>query len=60
MMINEIKIFFLILSIVFSLRFVFEFIVKLLQEEPVPMKISKVNEVFLYLSLSYIITSLII
>jgi hypothetical protein len=60
MMINEIKIFFLILSVVFSLRFVFEFIVKLLQEEPVPMKISKVNEVFLYLSLSYIITSLII
>jgi hypothetical protein len=60
MMINEIKIFFLILSIVFSLRFIFEFIVKLLQEEPVPMKISKVNEVFLYLSLSYIITSLII
>jgi hypothetical protein len=60
MMINEIKIFFLILSIVFSLRFVFEFIVKLFQEEPVPMKINKVNEVFLYLSLSYIITSLII
>jgi hypothetical protein len=60
MMINEIKIFFLILSIVFSLRFVFEFIVKLIQEEPVPMKISKVNEVFLYLSLSYIITSLIV
>jgi hypothetical protein len=60
MMINEIKIFFLILSVVFSLRFVVEFIIKLLQEEPVPMKISKVNEVFLYLSLSYIITSLIV
>jgi hypothetical protein len=60
MMINEIKIFFLILSVVFSLRFVAEFIIKLLQEEPVPMKISKVNEVFLYLSLSYIITSLIV
>lgn len=59
-MINEIKIFFLILSVVFSLRFVAEFIIKLLQEEPVPMKISKVNEVFLYLSLSYIITSLIV
>ena len=60
MMINEIKIFFLILSVVFTLRFVVEFIVKLYQEEPVPMKINKVNEVFLYLSLSYIITSIII
>lgn len=60
MMINEIKIFLLILSIVYSLRFIIEFVVKLLQEEPVPMKISKVNEVLLYFSLSYIITSLII
>ena len=60
MMINEIKIFFLILSVVFTLRFVVEFIVKLYQEEPVPMKINKVNEVFLYLSLSYIITSIIV
>jgi hypothetical protein len=60
MMINEIKIFLLILSIVYSLRFVIEFVVKLLQEEPVPMKISKANEVLLYFSLSYIITSLII
>ena len=59
-MINEIKIFLLILSIVYSLRFIIEFVVKLLQEEPVPMKISKVNEVLLYFSLSYIITSLII
>ena len=60
MVINEIKIFLLILSIVYSLRFIIEFVVKLLQEEPVPMKISKVNEVLLYFSLSYIITSLII
>jgi hypothetical protein len=60
MMINEIKIFFLILSVVFTLRFVVEFIVKLYQEEPVPMKINKINEVFLYLSLSYIITSIIV
>jgi hypothetical protein len=60
MMINEIKIFLLILSIVYSLRFIIEFVVKLLQEEPVPMKISKTNEVLLYFSLSYIITSLII
>ena len=60
MIINEIKIFFLVLSFVYSLRFILEFIIKLIQEEPVPMKINKVNEVFLYLSLSYIITSLII
>ena len=60
MMINEIKIFFLILSVVFTLRFRVDFIVKLYQEEPVPMKINKINEVFLYLSLSYIITSIIV
>jgi hypothetical protein len=60
MMISEIKIFLLILSVVFTLRFIVEFIVKLYQEEPVPMKINKTNEIFLYLSLSYIITSIII
>jgi hypothetical protein len=60
MMISEIKIFLLILSVVFTLRFIVEFIVKLYQEEPVPMKINKINEVFLYLSLSYIITSIIV
>jgi hypothetical protein len=60
MMINEIKMFFLVLSFVYSLRFILEFIIKLIQEEPVPMKINKVNEVFLYLSVSYIITSIII
>ena len=60
MMINEIKVFLLVLSVVYTLRFILEFIIKLFQEEPVPMKLNKVNEVFLYLSLSYIITSIII
>jgi len=59
-MIEQIKLFLFILSIVFSLRFVVEFVLKLFQEEPVPMKVSKVDEVVLYFTISYIITYLIL
>lgn len=59
-MIEQIKLFFFVLSFVYTLKFVFEFVVKLFQTEPVPMKVSKVNETFLYLSISYIITYFLI
>jgi hypothetical protein len=59
-MIEQIKLFLFTLSIVFSLRFVVEFVLKLFQEEPVPMKVSKVDEVVLYFTISYIITYLIL
>jgi hypothetical protein len=59
-MIEQFKLFLLILSCVYTLRFILEFIVKLFQSEPVPMKVSKVNETILYLTTSYIITYFII
>jgi hypothetical protein len=59
-MIEQFKLFLFILSCVYTLRFILEFIVKLFQSEPVPMKVSKVNEIILYLTTSYIITYFII
>jgi|694.fasta_scaffold36822_5 hypothetical protein len=58
-MITNIVVFFAILSLVYTLRFVVEFIIKFLSEEPKLMKLSKVDIVFLYLTISYLITFII-
>ena len=52
----EIKIFLLVLSIIYLLRYVISFLVKLSEEEPTPIKISDISKIFIYLSISYIIT----
>jgi hypothetical protein len=52
--------FLLVLSIINVLRFVVEFAFKLTQENPEPLEVTKTETVFLYLSLSYIITYFII
>jgi len=54
-MINAILFYAFILSIVYTLRFIGEFLFKMFQEEPTPMELSKVNEIILYFSVSYII-----
>lgn len=59
-MIKEIELFLFILSIIYTIRFLFEFVIRLFQQEPVPMKVQKVEEIVIYLSISYIITYLII
>jgi hypothetical protein len=56
----EIKIFLFVLSTIFSLRYVFEFVVKLIMNNTEPIKLSKVEGVLLYLSTSYIITYFLI
>jgi hypothetical protein len=53
---SEIKIFLFVLSIIFTLRFLLEFVVKLFEENPSVLVISKYNQVFLYFTISYIIT----
>lgn len=59
-MIQEIKTFLFILSIVFTLRFIIEFLIKLFYEtNPSILVVSKVNQALLYFSISYIITYLI-
>jgi hypothetical protein len=55
-MINSVLLFLFFLSIIYTLRFLGEFLFKMFQEEPSPMKISKINEIILYFAVSYIIT----
>lgn len=58
-MIKPISVFLFILSIVFILRYVVEIFLAIRSDVPKPININKVIEVFLYLSISYILTFLI-
>jgi len=59
-MTQEIKTFLFILSIVYILRFVVEFVLKLMDNNPSVLKVSNTNQVFLYFAISYFITYFII
>jgi hypothetical protein len=59
-MIQEIKLFLFVLSIVYSIRIVVEFVFKLTQENPEPMKLSKLEQTVQVFALSYIITYILI
>jgi hypothetical protein len=60
-MIEQLKLYLFILSIIFVLRYLIELIFKfLIIEEPNPIVVTNTEEVFLYLSISYIITFLIL
>jgi hypothetical protein len=58
-MINNIELYILILSIVFILKFVFEFIIKLFVTSAEPLSINKYEKIILYFVVSYIITYII-
>lgn len=57
---QEIKLFLFVLSIIYSIRIVVEFVIKLTQENPEPMKLSKVEQAIQVIALSYIITYILI
>ena len=57
---EEIKLFLFVLSIIYSLRIAVEFVMKLTQDNPEPMKISKVEQTLLLFSISFIITHILI
>lgn len=57
---QEIKLFLFVLSIIYSIRIVVEFAIKLTQENPEPMKLSKVEQAIQVIALSYIITYILI
>ena len=57
---EEIKLFLFVLSIIYSLRIAVEFGMKLTQDNPEPMKISKVEQTLLLLSISFVITHILI
>ena len=56
MMMLQIKLFFFVLGILYLTKFLLEFIVKLFQENPEPMKLSNVEQITLLVASSYIIT----
>lgn len=59
-MMQEIKLFLFVLSVVYSIRIIVEFVLKLTQENPEPMKLSKVEQAIQVFALSYIITYILI
>jgi hypothetical protein len=59
-MMEQIKLYLFVLSVIYSLRFLIEFGVRLMQENPEQMKLSKVEDTLLLFSLSYIITYFLI
>ena len=59
-MMNQISLYFLVLSIIFLLRFTFEFLIRFRDENPKPMELNKIREALLYPAISYVITFLIV
>jgi hypothetical protein len=52
----QIKIFLFVLSIIYTLKFLAELVVRLFQDEPEPITLSKLEQFYQYIALSYIIT----
>jgi hypothetical protein len=52
----QIKLFFLVLSIMYILRFLIELVIKLNQDDAEPITLSKLEQTVQLISLSYIIT----
>jgi hypothetical protein len=59
-MIDEIKIFLFVLSVLFLLKHLFVLGINLFSENPKPMELNTPNQTGLFLSIAYIITYLII
>ncbi len=60
-MMEEIKLFLFVLSILYTFRYTTEFVFKLVRDdESTPILLSKLEGTFLYLALAYIITYILI
>jgi hypothetical protein len=59
-MMEQIKLFLFVLSILYTSRFIVEFVIRLTQENPEPMTVTKLEQLFQLVSLSYIITYILI
>ena len=55
-MLQQIKIFLFVLSIIYTLRFVVELVIRLFQDNPEPIQLSKLEQFYQFIALSYIIT----
>jgi len=56
MMLQQIKIFLFVLSIIYTLRFIVELVIRLFQDNPDPIQLSKLEQFYQFVALSYIIT----
>lgn len=57
---EEIELFVLVLSILYTLNFIVEFVLRLTEEDPKPMTLTKLEKISYLASLSYIITYFLI
>ena len=57
---NEIKLFMFVLSLLFLCKNIIIFSIKLFETDPEPMTLTITEKVLLYLSFSYVITSIIL
>jgi Na+-driven multidrug efflux pump len=59
MMMQQIKLFLFVLSIIYTLRFIVELVIRLFQDNPDSISIKKYEQYIQYFTLSYIITYLL-
>ena len=59
-MMQQIKLFLFVLSILYTLRFLVEFVIRITQENPEPMEYTKIEKTFSLFAVSYIITYFLI
>lgn len=57
---EEIELFVLVLSVLYTATFTFDFVLKLFQDNPEPIKVSRLDGTLMYLAVSYIITYILI
>jgi hypothetical protein len=55
-MLQQIKLFLFVLSVIYNLKFIIELTVRLFQDNPEPMTLSKLEQFYQFIALSYIIT----
>ena len=55
-MLQQIKLFLFVLSVIYNLKFIIELTVRLFQDNPEPMRLSKLEQFYQFVALSYIIT----
>ncbi len=59
-MINDIKLFFFVLSIIFEMKLIIQFLYQLTRETPESIKLKETEKVVLYFTSAYIITYILI
>lgn len=59
-MIHDIKLYLFILSVVYTLKFIIDFVWRFTQEDPEPMVITKIDKSLLYFTIAYILTYFLI